>query len=272
MGSDSVDRQIAGLLERVRPELSAALEERAVAAIQATRPLQQRPRYVSRMRLLAGGLCVLALSLVMLLALFVWTPGAKSVAWAQIADALSTVTTVHMTGWEGDSDLVFRTDKWIRLRPLAVYQEVTPVDPQTVKEASRRHIFAGDAEKTYWYFPERGNRAIIGKGLQTDFMGEVLSPLEWSDSSGQGAELKVIGRSRVEGRAAILLELPGWKERTELAVDARTKLALRLRQFSPSLEGADVEVTRLDFEYDTMPPEGIFNWAPPVGAVVEDKR
>ena len=58
----------------------------------------------------------------------------------------------------------------------------------------------------------------------------------------------------------------------ELAVDARTKLVLRLRQFLPRLEGADVEVTRLDFEYDTMPPEGIFNWAPPAGAVVEDKR
>jgi len=220
------------------------------------------------MKLAAGTLTVAVVVGIAVLTLFVWLPGARGIAWADIADALRAVRTVHMTGEEKG----VLKDKWIQREPFAVYEHVRPISPGTPEESSREYVFAGNAEKVCWYFPERGNRAVIGRGLESDFMNNVLAPLGWSESTEAESRPKMIGRATVDGRRALLLELTGWDERTELAVDADTKLALRLRQFALDEAGEQVEVTRLRFEYDQRPPEGVFDWVPPAGATVVDKR
>jgi hypothetical protein len=230
------------------------------------------------MKIAAGALSVAVLVGIAVGAFLVWGPGAAGVAWGEIEDALRSVDTVHMTGAVASSDqntvtpLALRKDKWLRREPFAVFEEVKPIRPRTAEEASRRYIFAGNAEKVYWYFPGRGNRAVIGNGLQANFLDDVLAPLAPSEAKGARPPFNVTGKAEVDGRRVILLDLRRENQRTELGVDAETKLLLRLREFVVGPDGRETEVTRLRFEYNQTPPAGVFDWQPPAGATIVDKR
>ena len=222
---------------------------------------------MKRLVLSAAGLIIIA---VIVTASTIWFAGRNSVAWADVKQALSAMNMVHVTG-ESFCEIKNKTlplslhkDKWIRREPLAVYEEVTPVVPEA---ASLRYVFAGNPEQVCFYFPQPDNKATIGNGLSSDFMKEVLDVFGDSES---GPEYREIGRSKINGRDVILLEMEDGL--LELAVDAETKLTLRLRQFTLRPDGNKIEITNLRFEYNQPPPPGIFDWQPPAGAKIVDKR
>ncbi len=233
---------------------------------------------MKRLVLAAAGLMILAV--IVAAAKVVWSPGTGSVAWADVKEALSDMNVVHMkgksfymTGENGIRPLAVHKDKWIRREPLAVYEEVTPVESQLPEAAVLRFVFAGNSEQVYHYFPEKGNKVIISRGLPSDFMEEVLGPFAQADYSGEDPKYKIIGNSKINDRdVIILLESQGGQFRNELAVDAETKLTLRLRQFTPGPDGHEIEVMNVSFEYNQSPPPGIFDWQPPAGATIVDKR
>jgi len=273
-------RETERLLEALPSHpMPSALEQRLRDVPQARdmRRAGQR-KGISMKKLVVGVVCVAVVAGIAFAGFFVQSSRGGGVAWAEIVNALRNVNTVHMVGETFGKEnntlapLSTHKDKWIRREPFAVYEAVSPVNPKTPEQATLRYIFAGNNEKVYWYFPDRGNRAWIAKGLSTSFMDDVLAPLALTAPAGSEPRFKVTGKSQVDGRKVILVEVSGGQMRTVAAVDAETKLTLRVTQFAPGAGGKEIEATRLRFEYNGTPPQGIFDWTPPAGATVVDRR
>jgi len=259
-------------------EMPAVLEPRLREAFPTRESVRAGRMGGIGMKLMKGAIGVAALAVIVVAALFVWSPGKGGVAWAEVYDALSRVRTVHITGETYYAKqntvvpLALHKDKWLRREPFAVYEEVTPVSGKAPAEASR-YVLAGNSGRVVWYFPARGNRATIGKGLPANFMDDLLAPMGASGPAGSAPPFKNLGPATVDGREVTLLELRNSeKERIELAVQTDTKLVIRVRQFAPGPDGREAEIGRLRFEYNQTPPKGVFDWTPPAGATVVDKR
>ncbi len=275
-------RKADGYLKTIQPyELPDSLEHGLQGIVKTGLPLRGDGRKETNMKrfvLTAAGLVVLAVIVAAVNA--VWSPGISSVAWADVKQALCDMNVVHMkgesfclTGENKIRPLAVHKDKWIRREPLAVYEEVTPVQSQLPEAESLRYVFAGNSEQVYYYFPQKGNKVVISRGLSSDFMKEVLGPFAQAVYSGEDPKYKIIGNSKINDRdVIILLESQDGQFRNELAVDAETKLTLRFRQFVPGPDGNEIEVTNLSFGYNQSPPPGIFEWQPPAGATIVDKR
>ena len=261
----------------VSHEMPSGLERRLRETALAGGARLARRREGTRMKVIAVCVTVAVLAGVVLASVVIRSHGAAGAIWSQAGQALRRVDVVHMTGETrsigqgGPTALRLRKEKWVRRQPLAVYEEVSPINPSNAEEASRRYIFAGSVEKVYWYFPVRGNRAVIGKGLPSNLilMDDPLALLEWS---GPKPALRISGKSKVGGTSVILLDLLAESQRIEFAVDAKTKSLLMVRQLVRGPDGRETEVTRLRVDYNRTPPGGIFDWAPPAGATVIDRR
>jgi hypothetical protein len=229
----------------------------------------------TRTKVIAGAVAVAVLAGVVLACVVMRSRARARAILRQASQAVGRADVVHMTGEErsigkdGPTALRLRKEKWIRRQPLGVYEKISPINPSDDREASHKYIFAGSAEKVYWYFPDRGNRVLISTGVQSNPMDD---PLTLSDLSGLKPTLRIAGKSKLGGASVILLDVLAGTQRIELAVDAKTKLLLMIRQHMRGPGGREIEVARLRVEYNQTPPAGIFDWTPPAGATVVDKR
>jgi hypothetical protein len=206
------------------------------------------------------------------MALNVWNPGGRSVAIADLRQALEKVKIVHMTGLAEDG---FQKDKWMRTEPFAFYEEST--SDSTSPQAIHRLIEAGNGDRTYMYLPLNGNRASVHQSIAHSLLDEMLPVIQPSQSS--NPQLEVVGHTTIDGRDLELLSdaptsdgsLQSYTQ--ELAVDPQTHLTYRLRMFKVLVVGQPaVLVDDFRFDYDQTPPAGVFDWQPPKGAVIIDKH
>lgn len=267
-------RNTSACIRKVQSHEMPESFERKLQGIAATdlpeRIESKKEIMMRRLKLSAVSLVVLAVMIIA--ALTIWLPGMSSVAWADLERALTDVQFVHITARQeavdqkGDTHPTSHKDKWIRREPLAVYEEITPVGQQSAV------IVASNTEQVYWYFPERHKATITNSYLKPEFMSEVYAPFKPSVSSDGQLKFKVVDHSEVDGRKVILLRERASENPGELTVDAETKLALRYRYCSSSTMGKPTEYTVMDFKYNETPPSGIFEWKPPAGVDVVDKR
>jgi outer membrane lipoprotein-sorting protein len=212
-----------------------------------------------------------------------------SVPASDLRRALLGVSTMHITGEaesgfmsgtkETDIDdaraylpLALRKDKWLRREPYAMFEETTPVKPSPLTAPNGRYILASYSERCYWYFPSRANRVLVTRPMRIDLADEVMLWIRDGGSEGENTALRVVGHDRINGHGVVLVALDGARSEVELAVDESTKLTYRARLFRTSAKGNRVEATRFNFEYDKQPPTGVFDWQPPAGAPVVDRR
>jgi hypothetical protein len=229
-------------------------------------------------RALAVGLALTAAALVWLLA----RGGGSSLAWAQMRDALRTVEVVHVTGFvtsgqeDGSVPTVVHKDKWLRRDPFA-FREYQQAAAPAGGGPGRAVLIVGNAAETYWYFPDR-RFVSITKPVLVDFIGELTTAQGWS--SLQGAKGRVSGahRARLAGRAVLVVSLPsepalfGTGGTIRLFIDPVSHLVVRAEGFAPDASQHPVQLMQLDFEYHREAPAGTFEFVPPDGATVLDKR
>ncbi len=224
-----------------------------------------------RMKMRRSVLLAASFALAAGIGFFTWAPGGRSVAVADLRKGLIGVFTVHMTG----EDQGYRKNKWLRSKPFAVY-ELSTAEKAEGEKRMQHYLFAGNPQRTYWYFPDWEKRGKVGKGLPRSFFDEMMSVLQPNDS--EVAELTVVGHIRLDGRDLTLLEddPDGHKEpqsyMEELAFDQTTKRAYRIRQFKTDATGKQVEVTNLKLDYNGIPPQGIFEWKLPADAKLISSR
>jgi hypothetical protein len=269
---------MAAVLESVphheMPEsLAQRMESTAEGNATATPHAQDRITKTFNLRRLTMkrvGLLTVSFAFAAWLAFFVWLPGGRGIAVAALRQALERVKIVHITGLnQGAVPLEMREDKWFRAQPFAMYEETSPADPKSpmMKESN---IIAGDADRTYWYFPKMGNKVYVKRALGKDFVDMMMSTLQPSPSS--QPDLKITGHAVIEGRQLDLLDDGSDQQELELAVDPRTNLTYRIRQFNTAPNGTKILITDLRVEYDQTPPKHVFDWQPPAGATVVQKK
>lgn len=266
--------EMATLLEGVPShELPPSLAERMSGAARSVHPDRDETegafrRHKMRRTLIMAGAFVLA----GWLALSVWSPGGRSVAVADLRQALAKVKIVHMTGLGEDG---FHKDKWMRTTPFAFYEESTSDSKSS--QGTHRVITAGNADHTYMYLPLNGNKAHVFASIGHSILDEMLPIIQPSQSV--NASLQVVGHTTIDGRDLELLSdasssdgsLQSYTE--ELAVDPETKLTYRCRMFKVLVSGQPaVLVDDFKFEYEQTPPPGVFDWQPPKNAVIVDNH
>lgn len=266
--------EMAALLKSIPSHApSDELIRRMHLAAHTARPPQAERRKEMKMGRLA--FYAAGTTLAIGIAVAILGPHGGSIAAADLRRAFSMVDVVHITGEDQTISnnvtlpLAMHKDKWLRREPFAVYEAVTPADPHSQSKLPG-YTFAGSADHTWWYFPSRGNKAVMSKGLGNGFLDELIGFIDPSRSGNAAPSLKVVGHDRIDGRPVLLLRTSDGD--IELAVDEATKLTRRLRQFQTGADGKPVELTRLYFAYDQTPPAGVFTWQPPAGANVVDKR
>jgi hypothetical protein len=259
-------RQMAALLGTVAPHQPPDnfLLKMRDTVVRSARPMQAEHREGGNMRrLVFSALCML---IVVGVALWIFMVR-DTLALADLKQALLHVQTVHMTGTEDG----VRKDKWIRREPFAAFEDNTPTDPAI----KNHYIFAANSELTYWYLPERGNRVVISNALKSGFMDDIIAPLEQSGSSATDVKFRVVGHTEIDGKRVMLIKQSADKSneiQMEYAVDEDTKLTRRLCMFRTGQDGKTEQTAELYFEYNKTAPSGVFEWKPPSGATVVDKR
>lgn len=280
--------EMAELLEKVpHHEQPARLAQRLITEAQNCVPAPADGRVRAPMTLNIGRLTmrkIIVLTACFVLAawmaFFEFGRGGRGIAVAELRQALAGVNVIHMVGAEGGYEgpygdpsgiraLVNRKDKWLRASPLGFYETNTNVG-MPASSPDNHYIFAGNATVQYFYFPRRGNQVSSTTKMGQSLMDQMMSIIKPSDSA--LAEWTFVGWTKLDGVDLELLEVQGDKSTTELAVDPKTKLTFRYREFVRGYGDKMVLVTDLRFSYSDTPPAGVFDWRPPANAVYIKKR
>jgi len=189
----------------------------------------------------------------------------SKVSPAEMKQAFSEVQVIHMN--DIDDDIARTTEhkrhveRWVRLNPYLVYEEITPINPTTPKKASAHIISVSSADTQYFYYPERGNRLVICPGSGEMPWEQMLNPQQF----------KVTGQGEFDGKRVTLVTSDFSGMTMELAIDPDTKRTCRMRMLDPNKgEKPGVgETSRIT--YNETPPAGVFDWQPPAGVTIERK-
>lgn len=220
----------------------------------------------------------LALAGFLAAALLLWlTAGKKSsLAWAEMAEALGKVQTVHITGFTSDNlddngkeaILGTRKEKWLRKEPFAFREETSLPSAKTPG-----YTLVGEAENTYWYFPSK-SRVSITKPMRINFIEELTTLQGWEKFRAEGGPLPKESRGELGGRPVTIVFLPsagGGQSGMRLYISPASKLVLRAEAFDISPIGLSRKVMEFDFEYNPPLPAGLFEFTPPAGTEIIDK-
>ena len=200
------------------------------------------------------------------MAFFEW--GGSGMATADLRRALDGVKVVHMVGEQfavdnsplGVIPQAYQVNKWMRVEPLAVFEENTAL-VKSIPLKTSHFIFAGNSKETYWYFPGVKKKVHKSRGLTASFLADMMPVLQ--PSEGQSPDLKKIGSTNLDGKTFDLLETEFGGFRSDLAVDPQSKLAYRFRQYVTGKDGKEIKIADLRFYYDQTPPPNVFDWRPP---------